>query len=321
MKINSKKWIWDPSWGWNGEIYYLSSVCDKNENTQFFNSKNALCKNNKIIYSLPNVKMNAGSFDKDYYYGSVSHDINREELFNPSDFQSDQSIFICNKSWEKISDFRPSEHLTNKSKFFSNRLSKTGKLLIPFRDPTVMPNGNLAVVTGGWRWDTFGNICEIKYTNNKWEIVKETILDDTLRNYSEIERPTFWEDFMFYSIRGALNKRISKTSIEVAKLSKNGFYKYYGKVKNTECCYGPCVDENLRLLFWYPNLYFFNNPINQNIFYSNKEWVLKEKKLIKHIYYQNKIKYKLYQSLLLNKFKKILRNCFRIFDILIPSKS
>ena len=310
MKINNKKWIWDPSWGWDGDIYYLSSDSDKNKKTQFFNSKNSLCKGNKIIYSLPNVKMNAGSFDNDYYYGSVSHDINREELFNPSDFQSDQSLFICNRSWEKISEFRPSDFITKKSIFFSNRYSKSGKLLIPFRDPAIMPSGNIAVVTGGWRWDTFGNICEMKYENNEWKIIRETILDSSVRNYSEIERPTFWGDFMFFSIRGALNKKISRTSIEVAKLSKNGLYKYYGKVKNTECCYGPCVDNNLRLLFWYPNLYIFNNPENQNIFFENKEWILKEHKVVKHIFYQNKIKLNLYKSLLFEKCIKLLNNLF-----------
>ena len=302
--MDKNKWKWDPSWGWDGEIYYLS--CKRN--TLFFDAKNSLSKNNKVILSFPKVKMCAGSFNKEFYFGSMTHDIKKEELNDPSEWQKDQSLFVCDKSWEKISEYRPSLHIEKKSKYFSNISSKSGRLLVPFRDPTMMPNGNLAVVTGGWRWNTFGNICEISFKNNQWQILRETILDDGMTKYSEIERPTFWREFMFYSVRGALDSKVSRTTIEVAKLSKNGLYKYFGRIKNSECCYGPCVDEDLRMLFWYPKLYTFNNPIEQNIFYENKEWVLKEEKKLKHFFFQNRIKFKTLNEILVGKVKKIIKN-------------
>ena len=88
----------------------------------------------------------------------------------------------------------------------------------------------------------------INFDNNNFEITRETILDENMLIFDEIERCTFWNEFMFFSAREKSNVHINK--IQVAKLNRNGFYSYFGEVQNSENLYGPNVNKNLDLQFF-----------------------------------------------------------------------
>ena len=64
--------------------------------------------------------------------------------------------------------------------------------------------------------------------------------------------------------------------IQVAKRKRNGLYTYFGEIINSDYCYGPSVNNNLLLLFWYQKYYIINNPIKQNLFLKNDQWFLSE---------------------------------------------
>ena len=205
-----------------------------------------------------------------------------------------------------LTEFRPSEKINNPSKNFTSKKIDNNKFIFGFRDPAIMPNGNIAVCTGGWRWGTFGNICELSYQNNELRIVNESILDNNLKSFSEIERCSFWNEFMFFSIRGALVSLNESNEIQVAKLNKNGLYSYYGTVKNSSNIYGGCVNKELKFLFWYPYSFTINNPSEQNLFFENSNWILKEKPRFNHFVKRNLSRKKLkITKKFIRKFKKI----------------
>ena len=269
---------WDPTFGWENKIFYLAT----SENyTPFFKSPNGLCTREKFyLKSNDDFHICAGSFSKDFYFGSVTY---IDAFRRGSAF--DQGVIVYDKNFEKIAELRPSSYMTEKSNFFTLTTNLNGQLSVPFRDPSLMPNGNLAVCTGGSHWGTPGNVCEVEFKHNKLRIIKDSIIDSSLIKFAEIERVTFWNEFMFFSARGngfskieQIHKNINiepeemVSKIQVAKLNKNGVYKYFGEVENSDNCYGPSVDKHLRLLFWYPKTFEINNPFNKNLFYTRQKY-------------------------------------------------
>ena len=275
----SNKFIkWDPSWGFNKKIYYLGSK--GTSHLPFWRREAHLYCDDKKIFSLDGeARLCAGNFLNSYYFGSLSYD-----SYNPLDPEEepayDQSIFACNKDWDLITELRPSKNLSSKNKYFSNL--KTDKYHVSFRDPAPMNNSKLAVCTGGFRWKTKGNVCEVSFIDNKFKITRETILEDNLRKYSEIERCTFWNEFIFFSVQEKY------PTIKVGKINKYGMYSYYGEVKNSEMLYGPCINSELQLLYWYKRLLKINNPKEQNLFYEKGEWKLKSSHKRKFFFYKIK---------------------------------
>ena len=267
MNIRSfffKKPKWDPSWGWDNQIYYLGS--ENRKFKEFFNWPCALYSNEEIIYKPEIAKLCAGSFTENLYFGSQSYDVFGKD----NKGYMDQSVFVCNRDWELLSEFRPSEYITSKSSLFS-RLKINSKMVIPFRDPALLPNGKISICTGGFRWgDLPGNICELTYKDSKFNISRETIIENDMRTFKEIERTTFWNEFMFFSVDGGSTNQ--NAGIQVAKLNKNGLYSYYGEVENTKGFYGPDVNKDLMMLFWYKGRFTINNPTKKNLFYSAGTW-------------------------------------------------
>ena len=126
-----------------------------------------------------------------------------------------------------------------------------------------------------------GTLCEVKFENNDFSIFRETIIDDNMRIFSEIERCTFWNEFMFFSVNGGESCSQNLNKIQVAILNKNGLYEYYGDVENSEGFYGPCVNKDLKMLYWIKGKYKINYPLLTNLFYRNKQWYLKRSLLEK----------------------------------------
>lgn len=272
---------WDPSWGWNNEIYHLGSK--SNDKTSFWLKKNHLYANGEIQFSSPEYSiLNAGSFTKNFYIGSLSRHyfFKDKENHMPKGFEDihiDQSLFACDREWNIVSKFELSSTTNKTSKFFSVKKYKN-KLFVPFRDPSPINSSKIfGVCTGGFRWGLKGNVCEVKFENNRFEITKETILDENMDIFPEIERCTFWNEFMFFSAGSGECFDEKWNKIFVAKLSENGLYKYYGEVKNSRNIYGPDVNASLQMLFWYKNDFKINNPGTQNLFFENGHWIIKEK--------------------------------------------
>ena len=278
-----KIYKWDPIWGVKNKILYLGAKFEKDK--PFFLWKCDLYHKKKIVFSPPKgSRLCAGSFYKKKFFGSLSYDY----LINEEIPHIDQSIFACDEKFNITSEFRPSKFLKNKNKLFSEKLFNN-KLIIPFRDPAPLNQDNkFAVCTGGFRWGGInGNICEVQFENNNFSITRETIIDENMRIFSEIERVTFWNEFMFFSVNGGL---ASQNKIQVAILNKNGLYKYYGDIENSGGLYGPCVNKELKMLYWVNGKYEINYPLFKNLFYKNKKWYLKRsilEKFSKNNLYQN----------------------------------
>lgn len=257
---------WDPSWGWDNQIYYLGSPCKNFK--EFFNWPCALYLNGEIVFRPKKAQLCAGSFIDNLYFGSLSYDIYDEK----NNCYMDQSLFVCNRDWEILTEFRPSNFIKKRSNLFS-LLNVTDRMVIPFRDPALLPNGNLSICTAGYRWGNLpGNICEVKYEDSKFILIRETIIENDMRNFYEIERATYWNEYMFFSV--SVPKGSASKGIQIAKLNKNGLYSYYGEVENSYGLYGPDVNEDLMMLFWYKLFYQINNPKNKNLFYSSGQWSL-----------------------------------------------
>lgn len=304
----SKKIIyrWDPSWGWDNKIYYLGATSDNK--TPFWLKKAYLYCDDRIEFHAPeNSRLCAGSFTNNQYYGSLSYDLYRSRL----ETYIDQSIFVCDKSWKISAEFRPSKFFKKPNKYLSN-LRYLDNLIVPFRDPTPISGANkLAVCTGGFRWGLSGNVCEVEFVNNRFSITRETILEENMRIFDEIERCTFWNEYMFFSARKKGNLQINK--IQVAKLKRNGFYSYFGEVKNSENLYGPCLNANLELLYWYQGLHVISkNPNDEKLIFENNEWILKGRKYIWYSYIPKIIEKTSNQIIffLKKKFKRFLKNNF-----------
>ncbi len=176
----SEKPKWDPSWGWENKIYYLGS--ESKDFRDFFNWPYALYVDGKITFKPNKAKLCAGSFVDDLYFGSLSYDVFCRKSKNGF---MDHSFFVCNRDWEILSEFRPSNYITEKSTLFS-RLNINYRMVIPFRDPALLPNGNFSVCTGGYRWGNIsGNLCEVKYEDSKFSITKESIIENDMRIFRE----------------------------------------------------------------------------------------------------------------------------------------
>ena len=253
---------WDPMWGPNNQIWHLAAI--PHSNIPFWHLDAALCVEYSNIYSCPKELIQcAGSFHEGEYIGSASIRSSPQE-------PEDQLLYTCKNNFKsKFIYFQQSKFINSPNNFFSN-IQANGRMRIAFRDPHIMPNGRFAVVTGGIRWGcTFGNICEISINQDLVKITRETILGDSMMQFKEIERPTFIDNWMFFS------PNLGKTSsIHIAKLNKAGVYDYHGELKNSQGCYGPAVSKDFKLLYWYKPAFTINNPKFRNLMYENGEWIL-----------------------------------------------
>ena len=304
---------WDPSFGWDQKIYYLGAK--KNLFVPFHLLNSALYQNKKLIYKPQKGRLCAGSFTRNHYIGSLTYDSfdsKYEKVYR------DQALFICDKSWQKITEFRASDFLKKPSRYFSN-LKVGNQMFIPFRDPSRMPNGNFAVCTGGLdNCGTPGNICELKLDEFRFEIINETILEESMLIFDEIERPTFWNEFMFFSVNGGCGtKGKNGEKIQIAKINSRGLYEYYGEIDNSNSLYGPELNNDLKLLFWYKRIYQINYPEKQNLFYEKGCWRIIENKSKTHFYYQKKSNLLRYYFIFLRLFQSTIRKNFSTFYYVI----
>ncbi len=112
--------------------------------------------NEEIVFKPKTAKLCAGSFIDNLYFGSLSYDIFDKRKGGG---YMDQSLFVCNRDWEILTEFRPSDYIREKSLLFSD-LNINDRMVIPFRDPAILPSGNISVCTAGCRWGKLpGNIC------------------------------------------------------------------------------------------------------------------------------------------------------------------
>ena len=246
-----------------------------------------LYSNNEIQFSvLKNLNLSAGTFTDNRYFGSLTYIFNKIE-----DPNIDQSIFVCDKNWNIIAKF-------SKRKY-------RGQLLIPLRDPVKINQINkFALCIGGFRSCIPGNVCEVIFKNNTFEITKETILNEDMMIFDEIERCTFWNEYMFFSASEKANISINK--IQVAKLNRNGFYSYFGEVQNSDGLYGPNLNSSLQMLYWYKKIININNPVTQNLFYENNNWIIKEGLKNKTIFFLKDNQRRFSSKNLTRKIKKII---------------
>ena len=70
---------------------------------------------------------------------------------------------------------------------------------------------------------------------------------------------------MFFSVDGGSTNR--NAGIQVAKLTKNGLYSYYGEVEKTKGFYGPDVNKDLMMLFWYKDSRLPENNPTKKIYF------------------------------------------------------
>ena len=136
-----------------------------------------------------------------------------------------------------------------------------------------------------------------------------------MRIFDEIERCTFWNEFMFFSARlmGELKGKRAINKIQVAKLNSKGYYSYFGEVQNSENLYGPCVNSNLNLLYWYQNLHVINEtPFKEKLILNKNTWSLKGRKYKWFIFLKPIVKKKSKSLIknLKNKIKKFLKNFY-----------
>ena len=257
-----KIYAWDPIWGPDNKIYHLASIPQYGK--AFWHLPAYLCDEYLPKYRPPRDLINcAGSFWGDIYLGSASI------VSNPQ-APEDQVLFLIDSRFEgKPIYFRPSALIKEPNPLLS--MAKiNGAMRIPFRDPSLMPSGKIAVVTGGTRWGCpVGNICEIEISNPNIKLCRETILDASMLKFHEIERPTFVDDLMFFSINYDL------PTLHVAKLGKDNLYSYHSEVADSKGCYGPAIDKYFRLLYWNKQDFTINRvPEKSNLLYRSGMWRL-----------------------------------------------
>jgi hypothetical protein len=255
---------WDPTWGPEKKIYHLATPSFTNKNIPFWHRPTVLCENFKPIFiTKKSLVQCAGTFHSGKYFGSAIFKTNPKS-------PEDQLIFAVDDEFtSEPTYFHPSRFIKRPNKYFS--MAKiNGRLRIPFRDPHVMPNGKIAVVTGGRRWGTFGNICEVDIQGSILSITRETILDDSMLNFGEIERPTFIDNLMFFSVMEG------RPSILIAELSRSGLYSYAGELRNSTGCYGPSINEDFQLLYWNKPSFTIGTSASpgSNIIKKHGEWTL-----------------------------------------------
>lgn len=252
---------WDPMWGWDDEVYYLGT---EDISSVFFMATAKLYKfPNELVPEHAPARLCAGTFDNNYYFGSCTYD-------TPD--SKDQEIYVANKDWKILTSLRPSSILSSPCQWFGKK-QIDNRCVYAFRDPCRMPTGEIAVVTGGDRWNTFGNICAVRYSveYNSLDISRGTILDKSLCIFNEIERPCFFEDWMFFSIDGGASTKACST-IHVAKLGKGHIYHLYGEVENSNKCYGMNIKKGKYATYWRRDLFDIVIPKKPNLVYKNKRW-------------------------------------------------
>lgn len=253
---------WDPIWGPNDNLYHLASVPQVNK--PFWHLPSYLCDEYLPKYIPPRKLINcAGSFWNDVYLGSASVVADPQE-------PEDQVMYVIDSRFDGKPDyFRPSDVIKEPRPLIS-MARINGVMRIPFRDPHLMPSGKIAVVTGGHRWGCpVGNICEIEISNASMKICRETILGGSMLRFKEIERPTFIDDLMFFSVNGI------SPILHVAKLGKDNLYAYHSEVEDSRGCYGPAIDKNFRLLYWNKGDFTINRvPEKSNLSYQSGAWRL-----------------------------------------------
>ena len=89
-------------------------------------------------------------------------------------------------------------------------------------------------------------------------------------NFGEIERPTFIDKLMFFSVMEG------RPSILIAELSRSGLYSYAGELRNSTGCYGPSINEDFQLLYWNKPSFTIGISTNpgSNIVKKHGEWTL-----------------------------------------------
>lgn len=257
---------WDPSWGWDNRIYYLGSWKDDGP---FYMSNSALYAEEKLCYSPPRGRLAAGSFDEEFYYGSISYDLQIQNTRH-----IDQELIVLDRNWNEVCSMRPSKEIRRNNIYISNLIESTTSC-VAFRDPAKMPNGNLAICTGGHRWGTFGNVCEVHFSGGECHLVSESILDASMMKFKEIERVSFWDEWMFFSVNGGSSVFDPESRyIHVARAKSDGTYAYHSVVQNSWMCYGPDVSSDLRMLYWLKGVFLINEPTEQNLHYCKGLWRL-----------------------------------------------
>ena len=255
---------WDPTWGPKNKIYHLATPAYTDKDIPFWHRPTVLCENFKPIYITDKSLIQcAGTFCNGKYLGSA---IVKTNPISPEN----QLLFIIDDEFKaEPVYYQPSRFIERPNKYFSMALIN-GRLHIPFRDPHIMPNGKIAVVTGGNRWGTIGNICEVDIQGSTMSITRETILDKSMRCFGEIERPTFIDDLMFFSVMDG------RPSIHVAELSRSGLYSYAGEVKNSTGCYGPSINKDFQILYWNKPSFTIGLPTStsSNIVKEYGDWTL-----------------------------------------------
>jgi len=237
-------------------------------------AESALYSGKKLVYKPSEGRLCAGNFENNLYFGSSSFDFwHREDKRLTG--QQDQQVFVLDMNWKKLASLKASDIIRNHNRYFSN-LMLNNKMFIAFRDPAKMPSGNFAVCTGGHRWKTHGNICEVKYDSLTLRLVNETILDESMMCFTQIERPTFWNEFMFFSVNGGTSKDSCSKLIHCAKIKANGTYRYYGHVAGSDGFYGPSLNSEGKLIYWYRQFFSLSDPSFTYFRYTSNGWKISD---------------------------------------------
>ena len=95
------------------------------------------------------------------------------------------------------------------------------------------------------------------------------------KNFLTKQKDLLLDEFMFFSVNGGAVNSSYYNKIKVAKINSKNF-QLFGGLENSSGLYGPCVSKELRILYWYKNMFTINNPLNQNLFYTNNGWIIKQ---------------------------------------------
>ena len=242
---------WDPTEGWNGDIYCLSA---EDSSRSFFRVPNYWMNYTKgqvaLSYKdgspfkkqlekrhggMKGFRYCAGNFCDNYYYGSFAFAANNGDDMN-------QGVFVANRKWKLVDSLLGIDAIEGKKNKYFTGLdpSKSG---VPFRDPERIPGTNtILVVTGGFRWRVGPNLCSLKFANGKLSLDRETVLGSSFdlhstfvygRQRAEIEKPSVFGNWMFISS--------TKDNCIYSAIEKKGVYDLHAKVRNSENKYGATI--------------------------------------------------------------------------------
>ena len=194
----------------------------------FWSTQVHLYSNNEIQFSVPkNLNLISVTFTDNRYFGALAIYLIKPKIH----ILINQFLFAI-KIVIQLQNLDP-QTVSKSLIIILVKRKYRGQLLIPFRDQVKITQINkFALCTGGFRSCAPGNVCEVIFKNNTFEITKETILNEDMMIFDEIERCTFWNEYIFFSASEKANISINK--IQVAKLNRNGFYSYFGEVQNSK---------------------------------------------------------------------------------------